>query len=68
MQTNLMKIWYWDGGGGGTSRSPLINTMAHRHKNPKKIILCHTNAVILQTIVIIIDIVSTYLKKINRWD
>ena len=35
-------------------------------KHPKKKILCHTNTVILQTIAIIIDIVSTYLKKINR--
>ena len=32
-------------------------------KHPKKKILCHTNTVILQTIAIIIDIVSTYLKK-----
>ena len=38
--------------------SLLLDNMADRQKNLKKIILCDTNTVILLTIIVIIDIID----------
>ena len=44
--------------GEDTGSSLIIDTMAHRLKNLKKIIFCDTTTVILLTIVSIIDIIG----------